>query len=116
MSKETNRLYFLQRKGSRMNQSSEEMVSIVIPAYNVEKYICSCLDSVLSQSYKNIEVIVVDDGSTDATGKIVDQYCLNDSRIKVIHNENGGEVEIACKKENQNRKEGRGNFLPILSY
>lgn len=67
-----------------------EKISIIIPAYNIEKYIKLSLDSVLSQSHKNIEVIVVNDGSTDKTGEIIDSYAEKDSRVKAIHKENGG--------------------------
>lgn len=66
------------------------MVSIIIPVYNVEKYINRCIDSVINQTYKNIEIILVDDGSTDNSGKICDSYEKKDERIKVIHKENGG--------------------------
>ena len=65
-------------------------VSIIIPTYNVEKYLRECLDSVINQTLKDIEIICVDDGSTDNSGKILDEYANNDSRIKVIHKENGG--------------------------
>lgn len=65
-------------------------VSIVIPVYNVEKYLRKCLDSVVNQTLKELEIICVDDGSTDNSGKICDEYALKDKRIKVIHKENGG--------------------------
>lgn len=67
-----------------------KLVSVIIPAYNIEQYIGRCLDSVLSQTYENLEIIVVDDGSSDATGRILDDYEKKDTRIKVIHKENGG--------------------------
>ena len=60
------------------------MISIVIPIYNVEKHIEKCLDSVLNQTYKNIELILADDGSTDRSGEICDRYAAKDSRIKII--------------------------------
>ena len=66
------------------------MVSIIIPIYNVEHYLCKCIDSVLAQTYKDIEVILVDDGSPDACPQICDEYSKTDRRIKVIHKENGG--------------------------
>ena len=69
---------------------NEELISIIIPVYNVEKYIRYCLDSVINQTYKNLEIIIVDDGSKDSSGQIADEYALKDSRIKVIHKENGG--------------------------
>lgn len=65
-------------------------VSVVIPVYNVEKYLPDCLDTVLGQSYKNIEVLVVDDGATDNSGIICDQYAQQDNRIRVFHKKNGG--------------------------
>lgn len=65
-------------------------ISVIIPIYNVEKYLKDCIDSVLSQSFKNLEVILVDDGSPDNSGKIADSYALKDNRVKVIHKKNGG--------------------------
>ena len=67
-------------------------LSIVVPVYNVEPYIKRCLDSIISQTYENLEIILVDDGSTDKSGEICDEYALIDSRIKVIHKKNGGIV------------------------
>lgn len=66
------------------------LVSIVIPAYNVEKYISQCIGSCVKQSMNQIEIIVVDDGSTDSTGEIIEKWSQKDSRIKIIHQENGG--------------------------
>ena len=65
-------------------------ISIVIPVYNVEKYLQECVDSVVKQSYKNIEIILVDDGSKDNSPKLCDELAKTDDRIKVIHKENGG--------------------------
>lgn len=65
-------------------------VSVIVAAYNIEKYIARCLDSILNQTYKNLEIIVVNDGSSDNTGEIVDKYSKKDTRIKVIYKENGG--------------------------
>ena len=69
------------------------MVSVIIPVYNVEKYLRECLDSVLAQTYKDLEVILVDDGSTDQSGSICDEYAAKDSRFKVIHKPNGGQSD-----------------------
>ena len=66
------------------------VVSIIIPAYNSEKFIRRCLDSVVNQIYKNIEIIVVDDASTDNTEKIIKEYAEKDNRIKIVNKENGG--------------------------
>lgn len=73
-----------------MKTNNNDLISIVVPIYNVEKYLNKCIDSILSQEYKNIEIILVDDGSTDNSGKICDDYTKKDNRIKVIHKENGG--------------------------
>lgn len=66
------------------------MISVIIPAYNIEKWIGRCLESVCGQTYRELEIIVVDDGSTDGTGKVIDSYAERDLRIKAIHKENGG--------------------------
>ena len=66
------------------------MISIIVPVYNVEKYIYRCVDSILSQSFTDFELILVDDGSPDDCGKICDDYAKKDNRISVIHKENGG--------------------------
>lgn len=66
------------------------LVSIIVPAYNIESYIGRCLESILSQSHKNIEIIVVDDGSKDGTWKVIEQYASTDHRIVPVHKENGG--------------------------
>lgn len=67
-----------------------EKISIIIPVYNVEPYLERCLNSVINQTYSNIEIILVDDGSTDDSGIMCDDYKRQDTRIKVIHKENGG--------------------------
>ena len=66
------------------------LVSIIIPVYNVEAYLEECVNSVLHQSYKNLEIILVDDGSTDKSSQLCDSFCKTDSRIRVIHKSNGG--------------------------
>ena len=66
------------------------LISLVIPVYNVEKYLDKCMESVLAQTYDNFEVILVDDGSTDNSGKMCDEYAKKDSRVTVYHKPNGG--------------------------
>ena len=67
-----------------------ELVSVVVPVYNVLPFLKRCLDSIICQTYSNLEIIIVDDGSTDGSGLVCDEYKKKDSRIKVIHRENGG--------------------------
>lgn len=67
-----------------------DTISVIVPVYNVEKYLKECLDSLINQTYANIEIIAVDDGATDGCPQILDEYALKDSRIKVIHKQNGG--------------------------
>ena len=69
---------------------ANDLISVIVPIYKVEKYLNRCVDSILSQTYKKIEIILVDDGSPDACGEICDRYIEKDTRIKVIHKENGG--------------------------
>ncbi|MFW5510256.1 MAG: glycosyltransferase family 2 protein, partial [Prevotella sp.] len=66
------------------------MISIIIPIYNVEKYLRQCLDSVVNQTYQDWEAILVDDGSSDSSPAICDEYAKKDSRFKVLHQANGG--------------------------
>ncbi len=77
-----------------MENESKSLISVIIPVYNVEKYLPACLESVLKQSYQELEILLVDDGSTDSSGSICEEYAAKDGRIKVIHQENGG-VSVA---------------------
>lgn len=68
----------------------KKLISIIVPVYNVEEYVGMCIESVCNQTYRNLEIILVDDGSTDRSGDICDAYARRDERIRVIHKENGG--------------------------
>ena len=68
----------------------DKKISVIVPVYNVEHYVGPCLDSLLAQTYSNLEILVVDDGSTDHSGIICDKYAEKDSRIRVVHQVNGG--------------------------
>ena len=71
-------------------KNNRPLVSIIVPTYNVEKYARECFESLVRQTLKNIEIILIDDGSKDSSGKICDEYALKDSRVKVIHQTNRG--------------------------
>ena len=66
----------------------EELISVIVPVYNVEKYLPMCLETISNQTYRNLEIILVDDGSTDSSGQICDDYAVRDSRARVIHQKN----------------------------
>ena len=66
------------------------LISVIVPIYNVEKYLARCVDSIVNQTYKNLEIILVDDGSPDRCPQMCDDYAEKDSRIKVVHKNNGG--------------------------
>lgn len=68
----------------------EVLISVVVPVYNVEHYLKKCVDSICHQTYRNLEIILVDDGSTDCSGSLCDEFATSDSRIRVIHKSNGG--------------------------
>ena len=67
-----------------------DLITVIVPVYNVEQYLNRCVDSIINQLYKNLEIILVDDGSPDNCGRICDEYAKRDNRIHVIHKENGG--------------------------
>ena len=73
-------------------QTTQEkpLVSIIVPVYNVEKYLQACLESLACQTYPELEIILIDDGSTDSSGKMCDEFAQKDPRFKVVHQANGG--------------------------
>lgn len=85
-------------------------ISIIIPIYNVEKYLSQCLDSVINQTYHNLEIILVNDGSTDSCPQICEEYAAKDNRIKVIHKQNGGLSDA----RNAGLKIATGDFISFV--
>lgn len=89
---------------------NQALISVIIPVYNVEEYLRECVDSVLVQTYQNFEIILVDDGSTDSSGRICDEYAEKDSRISVIHQENRG----PSKTRNTGLNNANGKYIYFL--
>jgi len=87
-----------------------ELISVIIPVYNVEKYIEQCIKSVSNQTYKNIEIILINDGSKDTSGEICNEYAKKDDRIKVIHTENFG----VSNARNIGIDEAKGDYLTFI--
>lgn len=87
-----------------------EKISIIMPVYNVEKYIKQSIESVINQTYNNLEIILVDDGSTDFSGEICDEYSKKDNRIKVIHTENRG---LSCAR-NTGLDNATGKYIMFI--
>ena len=85
-------------------------VSVIVPAYNVEKYIPKCLDSLINQTLKEIEIIVVDDGSSDKTAEIVSSFCKNDDRVKLIKQKNKKQGEA----RNNGIKHSEGEYIGFI--
>ena len=86
------------------------LVSVIIPVYNVEKYLEECVNSVLNQTYKNIEIILVDDGSTDSSGTMCDSFAEHHNNIKVYHKSNGGQSTA----RNMGLEEAQGKYIYFL--
>lgn len=87
-----------------------DLVSVIVPVYNVEKYLKKCISSIVVQTYVNIEILLVDDGSTDNSGKICDMFAQNDDRIKVYHKENGG----LSSARNYGIEQAKGEFITFI--
>ncbi len=93
-----------------MNMNRAPLISVIVPVYNVERYLAKCIDSILAQTYPSLEIILVDDGSKDSSGAICDSYAKKDSRIRVIHKENGGLSDA----RNRGIEEARGEYLGFI--
>ncbi len=90
--------------------NNQPLISVIIPVYNVEKYLRECVESVINQTYKNIEIILVDDGSTDSSGDICEEYIEKDSRVTVIHQKNSG----PSKTRNTGLENANGKYIYFL--
>lgn len=88
----------------------ESLISVIVPVYKVEPYIRQCVDSIVNQTYRNLEIILVDDGSPDACGSICDEYATKDKRIKVFHKQNGG----LCDARNYGVARSTGEYLSFV--
>lgn len=86
------------------------MISIIVPVYNSEKTLCRCIDSILSQTFKNWELLLINDGSKDVSGNICDEYALKDKRIKVFHKENGG----VSSARNVGLENAKGDWITFI--
>lgn len=93
-----------------MCNDMKELISVIIPVYKVEAYLTACVESVLAQTYENFELILVDDGSPDRCPQMCDEFAVRDSRIRVIHKENGG----LSSARNAGIDTARGEFLAFL--
>ena len=89
---------------------NQELVSIIVIVYNLEEYLPHCLNSISNQTYKKLDIILVDDGSTDSSGKICDDYALKDSRCHVVHQVNQG-IHMA---RNAGKKEAKGEYIYFI--
>lgn len=90
--------------------SNEPMISVIVPVYNAEKYLRKCVDSIVDQTYRKLEIILVDDGSQDNSGMICDEYAQRDERVKVIHKENGGPASA----RNEGIKAATGDYVAFV--
>ena len=86
------------------------MISVIVPIYNVEKYLNRCIESIVNQTYRDLEIILVDDGSTDHCGEMCDDWVRKDERIKIIHKENGGLSDA----RNAGMKIANGNYIAFV--
>lgn len=86
------------------------LISVIVPIYNVEKYLARCVDSIVNQTYKNLEIILVDDGSSDRCPQMCDNYAQKDSRIKVVHKKNGGLSDA----RNAGMAVARGEYISFI--
>lgn len=89
---------------------NEALISVIVPVYNVAEYLPPCIESIAAQTHRNLEIILVDDGSTDPSGRICDDYSRRDSRIVVVHQPNGG----LSAARNAGLRVARGEFIGFV--
>lgn len=89
---------------------ANDLISVIVPVYNCEKYLRQCIDSILEQTYHDFELLLVNDGATDNSGMLCDEYAKKDNRIRVIHKENGG----VSSARNRGIEQSRGNFITFV--
>ena len=90
--------------------TNKDLISVVVPVYNVEAYLNRCIDSIIGQTYKNLEIIIIDDGSTDKSSQICDEYLTVDTRITVVHQENKG----LSNARNTGIKHSKGKYISFV--
>ena len=90
--------------------SNEPLISVIVPIYKVEEYLDKCVETIVNQTYKNLEIILVDDGSPDNCPKMCDEWGKKDSRIVVIHKENGG----VCSSRNMGLDIANGEWISFV--
>lgn len=88
----------------------DKLISVIVPVYKVEKYLSRCIDSIIAQTYNNLEIILIDDGSPDRSGRICDDYARKDHRIRVFHKPNGG----VSSARNLGLKEAKGEYIGFV--
>jgi len=93
-----------------INIKNNPLISVIVPVYKIESYIEICIDSLLNQTYRNLEILLIDDGSPDSCGEICEQYAKIDPRIRVIHKLNGGLSDA----RNYGIKEAKGELLSFI--
>lgn len=104
-----NRDYLIVLSG-RKDIGMDDLVSIIVPVYNVQDYLDKCISSILAQTYINLEIIIIDDGSTDKSGEIGDKYAAKDSRVAVYHKYNGG----LSSARNYGIEKAKGNYITFI--
>ena len=91
-------------------ERGQDLISVIVPVYNIKEYLGRCVDSILAQTWENLEILLVDDGSTDGTDRLADELAGKDARIRVFHKENGG----SSSARNLGIREARGKYLGFV--